>query len=325
MTSIKNVFIFTNEYDETTNQVILWLDKFNKRIIRINKSEILYPAMINLVDTNLLKKPSKTNSCWFWRDPVDLDEIKRLNLNTDEFKQLAREFVSYKLGILKKIQDSGCDPLGNTLTLPNNKIYHLGLIKKFRLKSPCTIITNAKSKLKEFQIKHGTIVTKVISEAIFLKEKNNLYAQYTSLVDASMISKMPDFFFPSLFQEYIRKEFEIRTTYILGKFYSCAIFSQRNKNTTIDYRNYDLEKENRVVPYQLPLHIEKKLRSLLKTMKAKLASIDILKEISGTYYIIDLNLNGQFLDLSNKCNFFLEEEIAKTLAKHENKKKQAGL
>ena len=122
--------------------------------------------------------------------------------------------------------------------------------------------------------------------------------------------------FPSLFQELVEKEYELRVFYINRTFYSMAIFSQLDKQTSIDFRNYNRQKPNRTVPYQLPLHIEKKLLQLIDHFEFTTGSIDIIKSISGEYIFLENNPVGQFGMTSSPCNYRLEKIVAKHLMNH---------
>jgi hypothetical protein len=52
-------------------------------------------------------------------------------------------------------------------------------------------------------------------------------------------------FFPSLIQEEIDKDYEVRIFYFFGELYSMAILSQNDPSTEIDFRNYNHSKLSR--------------------------------------------------------------------------------
>jgi glutathione synthase/RimK-type ligase-like ATP-grasp enzyme len=89
-----------------------------------------------------------------------------------------------------------------------------------------------------------------------------------------------------------------------------AIFSQKNKKTKIDFRNYDDELPNRNVPYQLPKSVEGKLIQMLDFLDYTTGSIDLIKTKSGDYVFLEINPVGQFGMVSYPCNYYLEEKIA---------------
>ena len=128
---------------------------------------------------------------------------------------------------------------------------------------------------------------------------------YTSVVER----KRDEHFFLSFFQDKIEKDFEIRSFYLNGKMYSTAIISQNDEHTKVDYRRYNRVTPNRNVPYKLPLEIEKKIDLLMRALDLNCGSLDFIKS-ADTFYFLEINAIGQFLGMSDACNYGLEKEIA---------------
>jgi glutathione synthase/RimK-type ligase-like ATP-grasp enzyme len=128
-----------------------------------------------------------------------------------------------------------------------------------------------------------------------------------------MIEELPLNFHPTLFQEYIEKVFEIRSFYLNGLFYSSAIMSQNDRQTQIDFRNYNHTKPNRTPPYKLPNELENKLQKLMFDLNLNSGSIDLLVDKYGNYVFLEVNPIGQFAQVSKPCNYYLEEMIANSL------------
>lgn len=210
--------------------------------------------------------------------------------------------------------------LKNTYMLPKvestkiDKYSTLIHAKYFGLKIPTSIITNSKVKLDAFLKKHKKIITKPLYETLFFNDQTYVCFFKTEIVKKSdLLKQSKETFFPSLFQEYIEKDIEIRVFYIEGKFYSMAIFSQLDSKTMVDFRNYNEETPNRCVPYSLPKSLEKKIESLMKFLELNTGSIDLIKTKNKEYYFLEVNPTGQFGFVSKPCNYFIEEEIAKVL------------
>ena len=99
-----------------------------------------------------------------------------------------------------------------------------------------------------------------------------------------------------------------------GDFYSMAIFSQNDEKTKLDYRNYNREKPNRNVPFQLPEKIETLARKFMEQSQLDTGSIDFIVDEKGEFIFLEVNPNGQFDWLSNNCNYYIEKKIAKYLS-----------
>ena len=131
---------------------------------------------------------------------------------------------------------------------------------------------------------------------------------YTSVID----HKEEESFFITFFQEKIEKDFEIRSFYLNGKFFSTAIMSQNDEQTKTDFRKYNLEKPNRNVRYNLPVEIEEKTHQLMMLLDVNCGSIDFMKS-GEKFYFLEVNTVGQFLGVTSICNYAAEQAIAEYL------------
>ena len=100
-----------------------------------------------------------------------------------------------------------------------------------------------------------------------------------------------------------------------------AIFSQNDKQTKVDFRNYNDNKPNRYVPYVLPKNIELKITQLMQKLDLNTGSVDLIKNHDGNYVFLEINPVGQFGMVSEPCNYYLEKIIAEYLI---NKKDEPG-
>lgn len=184
---------------------------------------------------------------------------------------------------------------------------------------PQTILASSKKELVEFYKKYPDCIIKPIENAEFFEINDKAYFPYTSVVDQEFVDELPEHFFPSLLQEKLVKECEIRTFYLHGEIYSMAIFSQKDQQTQVDFRRYNKVKPNRNIPYQLPKDIEKKIIVFMKSVNLTTGSLDIIKTDNGRHVFLEVNPVGQFGMTSYPCNYHLEKKVAEWLGKHENK------
>ncbi|MBL0025929.1 MAG: grasp-with-spasm system ATP-grasp peptide maturase [Saprospiraceae bacterium] len=199
-----------------------------------------------------------------------------------------------------------------------NKIIQLIEAENCNIIIPNYVITLKKSDLINFSNNYRKIITKPLSHIPALRDEKETTLFYTKILKLTEIKILANTFFPSLFQEYIEKEFEVRSFYFYGKIFSMAIFSQNQKETLYDFRSSP-KKLNRRVPYKLPLDLEKKLRILMKKLELNEGSIDLIKSKKGDFVFLEVNPVGQFGMVSYPCNYNLELLIAKHLI-NENKK-----
>lgn len=316
------------DFELTTNEVCNWLNYHKIPYVRLNVDRIANPKYyeINIdFNDNTLDIFDKINF-----ESINLKEIKVVwcrrfldktfdNLISDEntldynIIQFAKFQSTEKNQFLRILYDFypkwiWTDYYKNTFV---DKISVLKLARKNGLIVPKTYVVNSKTQLLNIMKKSPNLITKPITEGTgFFIEKGG-YIMHTQKVKAPKINQ----FLPSLFQEQIEKEFEIRIFYLDKKTYSMAIFSGGNQKTKVDFRNYDLFNPNRYIPYNLPEEVEKKITSLMEELNLKTGSIDMIKNKNNEYVFLEVNPIGQFGMVSSPCNYHLEMKVAEYLIK----------
>lgn len=187
---------------------------------------------------------------------------------------------------------------------------------KLGIEVPSTTIVTEKEKLKLSPFR-GTI-TKAIREGFDFDLDFGRYTTYTEVINHEAL---PDEFFPTLFQEAIEKEADIRVFYLCGKSYSMAIRSQSDSQTKTDFRKYIKGTGNRLFPFRLPQAIDQKLDLLMKRVGLETGSIDLIFTRDGRFVFLEVNPVGQFGMVSFPCNYYLEKQLARELVRIMEKKR----
>jgi len=250
-------------------------------------------------------------SCKGMEASISMLAILTLEVNEQlerEFRALSHYFFELLKGkpTLGLSYYSGKDP---------SKATQLLLAQEAGLVVPATIITDSRERLKGFLEKNSKVICKNLSEIGFFHFFNSSSATYTTLLSEDEIEKLPEKFYPSLFQEAIDKEFEIRVFFLDETLYSMAIFSANDKKTEIDFRRYNYSKPNRMVPMLLPASIEQKIREFMHKAKLTTGSLDLIYSTKGEYVFLEVNPGGQFSMVSYPCNYYLEKKVAQHLIK----------
>lgn len=221
----------------------------------------------------------------------------------DEFKVL-HSYILHKIDVNKWVN--------NPFAFQSiNKLQVLKLAAKHGLEIPFTEVVTTKAAVDALIDKYGKLIVKPLSEVVFLDTKDgDHFNMLTKVIDPKNVKYVPERFFPSLLQQYITKKMELRIFYLFGTCYAMAIYSQNNKKTQEDFRNYDQIRPNRTVPYQLPREIELKLRGLMEDLSFQTGSIDMILTPAGDYIFLEVNPEGQFGMVSYPCNYHLEKEMA---------------
>lgn len=297
--------------ESATDELCKWLIHYCVPFVRYNGEDLF--ALDSLDD---MPKNTDYDLVWFRRRISDYPHVdysfKTEHVNnaftvkkflTDEFKAVY-SYLFHKIDLKKWVND----PFSLSAL---NKLQVLQLAAKHNLNIPFTEVVTTRAAVASILRVYPQIIVKPLSEVIFLEgEGDTHYKMLTKVIDERNIRYVPVRFFPSLIQECIAKKMEIRAFYLFGKFYSMVIYSQNNKNTKEDFRNYDLARPNRTVPYQLPEEIEIKLDALMKDLSFNTGSIDLILTPEGDYIFLEINPEGQFGMVSHPCNYYLEREMA---------------
>lgn len=306
--------IISMDGDHSTDEVIDWIHYFGADYKRINIVKDIENELFSFIKNNTEKPKTITSKGWIRKLGMFRSLSSYKNLLFDEQFEMTNYLYS-ELAVFKKLfQDEDIEWLCPPESLRITKLDVLDAAIICGINIPETVVTNNKKTLVEIFKKYsGKIIVKSLTDSPVIVKEDNKFYPLTMRVNEENLIDIPNIFFPSLIQQEIEKEYEIRSFYINGKFYSSAIFSQADKQTAIDFRNYNYKKPNRLVPYKLPLEIEIKLDKLCKTCDINTGSFDLIFSKTGEYYFLEINQSGQFGMVSKPCNYNLEKIIAKNI------------
>ena len=315
--------------DKSTDLVCQWLCYWNVPFLRLNEENEVNP----IVGIEYEKKDikvfvhkagcqydlSKLHKTWFRRGYFlfrYIDDIPTLAAETNKSirEHLANDgktlerFLYYYLskGIVINHPDN----------YNYNKLIALREAQKVGLLVPPTLMAVHPEKMRQFVAKEGGCISKSIQDMMGIKTNEN-YAFTGKTVRVDKDSICPQGHWYSLFQKEIKKKYELRIFYFMGKMYTMAIFSQMDKESELDFRQVDVNGKhpNRMVPFKLPAERVGKIRRLMENLKLESGSIDIIVDKNNDYYFLEVNPVGQFNFVSEICNYNIEKDIAQYLAK----------
>ncbi len=328
------ILIISSPEDLSTDFIIDWLNFYKKEFIRINFIDLINPLkplkIRYSIDENCLfigdstLDLGKINAVWFRKLGLfKKSAFYKLGLSNhieeEILTQLINEYTAFFSSVLQNIDN--CYWVTDIKTRGLNKWQVLKYAKEAGLKVPKTDIINNADDLTTL-VKERSSITKTLKEPFFFNDINYIYSMYTKIVAEEDIEDFSSFFFPSLIQEKIEKEIEIRTFFIEDDFYSMAIFSQADSQTIVDFRDYNFVKFNRNVPYNLPQALEDKLKILVNKIGLNCGSIDMILDKQGNYIFLEVNPNGQFGMVDFPCNYNLHKLMAENLITKSDEKKQ---
>ena len=288
------ILIISDEEDQSTNDVIYWLQSSGQSYIRLNRTS-------HLTLISLQQESGKTKFS-FWAEEEYIPGKRRM-IHSDEITAFwyRRGFLNFgnrQLAFNNQDDKTGRalkTGINNYLKTENEKVYalinyhfennktgigsgsdnHLNKLivnskaQEAGLKIPSTLVTSSKASFLFFESKAGACMAKAIDRAGFRIGTEFGIGNTNQVLRAEKIDQMPETFNATLFQQFISKLYDIRAIFINNRFYSAAILSQLNSQTKDDFRNYDLFRPNRIIPYLLPKAIESKLSILMNSLNLK--------------------------------------------------------
>lgn len=123
----------------------------------------------------------------------------------------------------------------------------------------------------------------------------------TFFVEKEDIDNINKYFFVSIFQSYVEKKYEVRIFFYKNFYYPMAIFSQNDDKTMVDFRNCNIERPNRFLPFSMPDNELKKLKKLMKHKQLSSGSIDLIVTPNNDFFVfLEVNPQEQFHWLSER-------------------------
>ena len=312
------IFIHTRATDETTNDVIQWLIHYNKDFFRLNNVQQLANWNASYAQDGLSEKDEikleSFHSCYF-NGKANLIPVLSPDpeIDTQLREHLSEQAATFIEAMLhnRPAKCFGNNPFTHSTV---NKLIVLQIAEQLGLQVPKTAIVSSKTALRQLKDSWGRIITKTMHQGISVRTKEIfINGQKTEEVTNTSIDQVGELFFPSMIQQLVAKQYEVRVFAFQDMFYSIATFTQRNDATMIDGRGIDTQNPNRQVPFILPEAVQAKLLAMLKRLELNYGSFDLICTPDDEFVFLEVNPYGQYGFLSLAGNYYIEKQIAADL------------
>ena len=311
------ILIFSTTKDQATMLVTLNLkEKYYRINTDIDHTELrmsLTSAKTNFVfDINygsVLINLDSVSKIWYRRGKGICDSY------IEEIDKTCRPFFEENLTV---VNECFFQAKGNIILGSYHKEKYLNKLDNLRLASVCglpippSLVTSCNEQLNQFLKSNLKVITKPIKHPISFRNKNRITTPSSGVLIITDSKTFSQKFPLTLFQKYIEKKFELRIFFIEGWFYTAAFFSQLNEDSKIDYRDGNPLKI-RTVPFRLPTEVKEKIVKFMQKAELTTGSIDMIVDKENQFYFLEVNPSGQFLSMSEACNFYIERKIANYL------------
>lgn len=174
------------------------------------------------------------------------------------------------------------------------KLLQLDIARTIGFNTPSTLISNSKSRIIEFLHQHnGEGILKLSTQPSF-NVYNDVYFIYANKVSIADFDEMDTMInSPFIVQNYIKKKYEIRYTYVNGEHFVCKIESQLSDKSKIDFRRYDFAN----TPYtaiDAPSEIKDKVSLFMHKLNLNYGALDFIVDENDKWHFLEVNPVGQY-------------------------------
>jgi hypothetical protein len=316
------------DHEQGTEPVLDWLLAYGASFLKISSRDLVETPRNWVIDVNRgdilidgLSLRDHVHVVWYRRffDPFDAQALQRLGPHAPQVAGDIRNETNHLAQFLFEVlQDKVWLPDYAALQRTKNKLSVLQLAQRCGLPTPRSLVLTTKAQLRAFWAEcGGRLITKPVDFCGYYLEAGDAYTAFTTRVTEAMMAELPDTFFPTLFQQQVAAEYELRVFYLDGTCYATAILSTQAASPDQPYADVKLvysSPQTHVVPYQLPPAVALRVAHFMRTARLRTGSLDLMRTADGEYVFIEVNPVGQFLSPSQRCHHHLEQHLARWLA-----------
>lgn len=316
------VLVITSRFDPHADRVIPLLGRRGVPVFRLNTDDFHADTRVAAGEDGVLRLrsrwgrthdfPRETRSVWF-RKPSD--PVAPAGLDDPQAQDLVRretlEFLDY-LGA-----EEGVPWVSNprAIAWAGRKLPQLALARRLGLRVPRTLVTNDPAEAAAF---HAAVGGRLLCKAMKAvgfgdgDDHRSLFAR--AVPESEFAAHLADIAHcPTLFQEYVEKDHELRITFLGERVFCCRIDSQGIAGARTDWRRVDpFSVPHRMV--DLAPAVEAALRRMLAAYGLPFGAFDMIVTPEGEPVFLELNPNGQWLWMELITGAPMAEAMADLLA-----------
>ena len=303
------ILIVTNKTDYTADFLILGLKERGVGFFRFNTEE--FPKTIELIldiSNNNIEGQLKAHnrvidlaeiqSVWY-RRPVASDPSEKIQGEAEREYIIteSRETLEGLWRILHGFWVSHPD----NLRAAESKLYQLKVASDLGFAIPQTLVTNSPAVAEAFYRTHSNQIICKPQRQGQISRRENVSLIYTNMVEEQHTEHFSSVqFAPVLFQPYVPKAIEIRVTVVGLRVFAVELHSQEVEHARFDWRRVDASELHHQA-HRLPLDIETKCISLVRTLGLSFGAIDLILTPESEYVFLEINPNGQWAWIQQLC------------------------
>lgn len=306
------ILLVTNQRDLTMDYIVRELKKQKKPYYRLNTERITSSKCrlgnSHLDDWSIDQISGSNIKAAYFRRPGP-PQVKPHHCNSDVDKYLSLEWHSFLKSLYGRLDKKWLNS-PNNIALAEDKPKQLLLARGLGFSVPENVITNDINPAVSL-FKQHTLIAKPLKQALL--EDGDERVIFTNRIEHLSTEQNDSLSFsPVIFQQEIVKKFDVRVTVIGQNIFATAIYSQSNKETTVDWRKSGkINLKHELI--KLPLHIEQRCLSLTEALNLKFGAIDLICDKKDNYWFLEINPNGQWAWIENQTQAPISKSIVSEL------------
>jgi MvdC family ATP-grasp ribosomal peptide maturase len=194
-----------------------------------------------------------------------------------------------------------------------DKLRQLRVAREEGIEVPRTLVTNDAEVLRNFfRETRGRMVTKLLRPLTVAMGAAPLFVYTSDVTEADLESAEQLRHCPSIFQERVEKERELRAVYVGGRFFVGAIDARASARGATDWRRAAPEE----CPWQhdeLPGDVAARLDALMRRLGLRYGALDLIRTPDGRHVFLEVNPGGEFFWLERRPGLPISAAIAELL------------
>lgn len=286
------ILIITRKDDFTADYIITGLQKKNIEYLRFNTEDVLDESKSSVefggdICSTIIRDHSQFRSVLFRR--TKLPDIHVDNPSVAHFYDVQnRSFIDNLWSVI----DSKWVSNPFHIYRAENKLLQLKIAQKHGWRIPNTLVTTDNSRIKRFYEElDGQVIIKPLNRnRVSIDE--GVYTMYTNELAASHIDNIDNYLpIPTILQEKITKQYELRVTVVGNEVFAAKVDSQSIAESKTDWRKSDLP----FTSAKLSEEISNKCIAITKELNLEYGAIDLAYDEHGDYVFFEINPVGQFV------------------------------
>lgn len=317
------ILLFSNTGDLTCDFVVRELHRQNAPFRRLNTDE--FPTEIAGSATAGGRIAGGARISWLTRNTdLDLEKVAAILyrrpvpplVHREVTDEVSRQFCSAEsYEFLRNLWLSlDCHWISHpdAIRRAEHKLYQLRLAERLSFTIPRTLISNDPREVRTF---FHSCSGKMIVKPIYvghLQRGDEIFYIFTSVVSESDLTEIDSVSHcPSIFQELIAKEFDVRVTVVEDRVFAARIDCELPEGIP-DWRYHDLE-HLRHSEHRLPPSIETACCELVAGLGLDFGAIDFAVNGDGVHFFLEINPNGQWAWLEAQLGLPISRAIVDRL------------